>query len=87
MTPRQFQAEVASRIGRLGDLLHTSPARAADELDAMAARLTLAARTIRERFASSPPRDPGGCSDRVQMTVIGPDGKPRYSIDTDGKES
>jgi hypothetical protein len=87
MNTRQFQTDLANRLGRLGDLMRTSPARAADELDAMAERLRDAARVIRDRAASAPPRDPGGCSDRVQMTLVGPDGTHRHSTDTNGQES
>lgn len=74
--------EVATLLRRIVD----DPEAAADQLEEMAARLMAAARTLRsqasKRDDSGGTRDPGGMTDRVQMRVVGPDGKTKNYIDT-----
>lgn len=57
-----------------------NPTAAADRLDAMADDI----RALAARLRTQPNgfRDPGGMGDRVRINVMGPDGKPKQSIDT-----
>lgn len=59
----------------------TNPSAAADELERVAAKLMEAARKLRQRETEGM-RSKGGVSDRVQMRVVGPDGKTKQSTDT-----
>lgn len=61
----------------------TDPHGAADELEAMAARLMEAARRLRARGADGM-RSPGGAVDRARIRVVGPDGVVKQEADTGG---
>jgi hypothetical protein len=53
----------------------TDPHGAADDLEEMASKLLEAAKKLRAGAAGGIPTSPGGMGDRVQMNLIGPDGK------------
>lgn len=70
--------DLGQTLTRLAGLVETDPARAADELDALAGRLT----ALATRLRAQAPRSPAGMSDRVQIAVVGPDGKVKQTVDT-----
>lgn len=63
-------------------LLTSDPMRAADEMCKLADQLRAGAEELRARH-SDPFKVPGGLSDRVRMSVVGPNGEVKQRIDTD----
>ncbi len=77
MDPDTLSGQLAALLRQVAD----NPLAAADRLEATAARLLALARALRAQGGT---RDRGGIGDRVQMTVCGPDGTIRKSVDTGG---
>lgn len=70
--------ETASLLRQITD----DPAGAADQLEAMAARLVEAAAQLRMRASTNSIRSEQGIGDRVQMIVRGPNGEIKQQTDT-----
>lgn len=79
-------AGAAEFLNNLAGLIENDPTAAADELENMAGKLTALAAKLREsarsRDPEGPPRSTGGTDDRVQMNVVGPDGRVKQRSDT-----
>lgn len=70
------------RLQEVLNLMNQRPLEAAEKLEAMAAKLTELAQSLRQKAAGQDFVAPGGMGDRVLMNVIGPDGKLKQSIDS-----
>ncbi len=74
----------SSELYQIAELLSSDPLAAADAIDALANRLHAKAQELRDGVASTGEsfRSPGGMTDRVKMSVHGPDGTIKQEIDT-----
>jgi len=72
----------ADAVAEMLELIAADPLAGAEKLEEMGNGLLELARRLRETAPPSGFRDPGGMTDRVKMSVVGPDGTVRQTIDT-----
>lgn len=73
----------AHELLTLMDTMSSDPLRAADLLDQMADKLRAKAAELRQQADKCK----GGTSDRVQMTLRGPNGEIKQTVDTGANQS
>lgn len=71
---------IQTNLNELATLIETNPSRAAEQLESMARHLLHIAGLLKNQTDRL--RSPAGVIDRLQMEVIGPDGKVKQTVDT-----
>ena len=70
---------LAAELRRVFERIAENPVLAANDLDALAARLSEMAQAIRMAGGN---REPGGATDQVKLRVVGPDGTTKQETET-----